>query len=228
MTSRAKLYQTKLDGFYPVKPKGRAASTSATPTTAALLPQEGLAWFPIDVDSGTEGTPIDVEFWTHVRDHGTVPPNHPSATQQAWQLTAAYPATSRKTPTSSTGDKPATRRWFHSSRAKNVISSRKFVSVYCQKRNRDVVTGTVPPILWYRWMNNNRTSRPVCRAHLEAPPMHDAAFETELRGAEKLALYSASVLYAMSSSGYYGLMSKSQEPEIKIYYWHRLKLNVID
>src|SRR6201996_6157032 len=30
-----------------------------------------------------------------------------------------------------------------SRRAKNVISSRKFVSAYCQKRNHDVVMGTV-------------------------------------------------------------------------------------
>ncbi|KAJ7119811.1 hypothetical protein C8R44DRAFT_878203 [Mycena epipterygia] len=65
MSSRANLYQSKLNGYLLCRVKDARANTSMS----RYLPFEGLSWWPIDVDQGSKDSPIDVEWWTYLRDH---------------------------------------------------------------------------------------------------------------------------------------------------------------
>ncbi|KAJ7687285.1 hypothetical protein B0H17DRAFT_1136407 [Mycena rosella] len=65
MPPRSEVYQSRLDGYVLLRAKPRLAQLPSIP----YLPFEGEAWWPIDVDSGSKDSPIDVEWWTYLRDN---------------------------------------------------------------------------------------------------------------------------------------------------------------
>ncbi|KAJ6460707.1 hypothetical protein C8R47DRAFT_1226210 [Mycena vitilis] len=65
MPPRSEIYQERLAGYLLL----RAKPTLSHAQGSTYLPFEGQAWFPIDVDSGTKDSPIDVEWWTYLHEH---------------------------------------------------------------------------------------------------------------------------------------------------------------
>ncbi|KAK6996627.1 hypothetical protein R3P38DRAFT_3221696 [Favolaschia claudopus] len=156
MTSRAALYQTRLTGYFRIIKKSQHADT----LEPRYLPFEGQQWFPIDVDSGTKESPIDVDWWTYVREN----PEHSFGIKHGvtitdfrmWNLLGNIEFTGR------------VRLSFISfAMQANESGSTMCMHVFCGA-------------CLAKWLRRGATTCPICRGAINDQPIRDEAFEQEL------------------------------------------------
>ncbi|KAF8193084.1 hypothetical protein K438DRAFT_1969568 [Mycena galopus ATCC 62051] len=161
MASRARLYQTRLDGFLRAKPEPNLPQSS---TPGGYLKFEGEAWFPIDVESGSSDAPIDVEW----RD----------------MLTANESTWTKEKHAASLGATAGTRHGHNAG-----VDAQVFRCGICYGTLASPVIPLCMHVFCYgclhRWLMRRVKTCPVCRATVNTAPIRDAAFERELADAVK-------------------------------------------
>ncbi|KAF8128316.1 hypothetical protein K438DRAFT_2032795 [Mycena galopus ATCC 62051] len=147
--SRSQLYQTKLDGYFRLRANPAINGSQNGP----FLAFEGKDWFPIDVDSGSSTSLVDVEWRAYLRANAVL-----------WAKERNKYHAQGKT----VGPKVYECGICWDTLAKPVVPL--CILIFCFHCLR-------------KWMAEGRKACLVCHANISEAPMTDDVFETELDAA---------------------------------------------